>query len=246
MTGDRRPILEVRGLTTGYGDLVVVRDLSFDVFPHEITVLLGRNGAGKTTSLRALAGLNSLLAGTIRLGDVDLGGVPPASRVRMGLSYVQEGKRVFHKLTVEQNLLMGGYCLPVGRRQIEGEIERIYDLFAILKQKRHDRAGSLSGGQQQMLAIGQALMAQPRMLLLDEPSAGLAPVIVNEVFKTINQLKENGLAILLVEQAVEASLAIADSVTVLDVGHTVFSSRTRGGPDVLDAVKGAYMGQTAA
>ncbi|MCB1462851.1 MAG: ABC transporter ATP-binding protein [Nitratireductor sp.] len=242
MTKHRKPILEVKNLTTGYGDLVVVRDLSFEVYPGEITVLLGRNGAGKTSSLRALGGLNPLLSGSIRLGDVDLGRVPAAARVRMGLSYVQEGKRVFHKLSVEQNLLLGGYSLPVGRRQIEGEIERIYGLFPILKQKRHDKAGSMSGGQQQMLAIGQALMAQPKVLLLDEPSGGLAPVIVNEVFRTVDQLKDEGLAVLLVEQAVEASLEIADSVTVLDVGHTVFSARTEERDDMLDAVKEAYMG----
>jgi branched-chain amino acid transport system ATP-binding protein len=215
MTDRTRPLLEVRDLTTGYGDLVVVRDLSFDVLAGEVTLLLGRNGAGKTTTLRAISGLNPLLTGTVRLGDTDLGRVAAASRVRMGLSFVQEGKRIFHKLTVAQNLLMGGYSLPVGRRQIEGEIERIYGLFPMLKEKRSERAGALSGGQQQMLAIGQALMARPKVLLLDEPSGGLAPVIVNEVFRTVNKLKEDGLAVLLVEQAVEASLEIADSVTVL-------------------------------
>lgn len=242
MTDGRNPILEVRDLTTGYGDLVVVRKLSFDVFAGEITVLLGRNGAGKTSTLRALSGLNPLLSGAVRLGDVDISLIAPAARVRMGMSYVQEGKRVFHKLTVEQNLLLGGYSLPVGRRQIEGEIERIYGLFPILKQKRHDRAGSMSGGQQQMLAIGQALMAQPKVLLLDEPSGGLAPVIVNEVFATVHKLKDEGLAVLLVEQAVEASLAIADSATVLDVGHPVLSARTSERSDMIEAVRHAYMG----
>lgn len=240
----RKPILNVENLTTGYGDLVVVRDLSFDVFPGEIAVLLGRNGAGKTTSLRAISGLNPVLSGSVRLNDTDLAKVPAPKRVRMGLSYVEEGKQVFHKLTVEQNLLMGGYSLPIRRREIEGDIERIYSLFPILKQKRRDRAGSLSGGQQQMLAIGQALMARPKVLLLDEPSGGLAPVIVNEVFNTVNKLKEDGLAVLLVEQAVEASLQIADSVTVLDVGHTVFMSRTEDRKGLLDAVKDAYMGHS--
>jgi len=246
MTAARTPILEVRGLTTGYGDLVVVRELSFDVFPGEITVLLGRNGAGKTTTLRALSGLNPLLAGSVRLEGADLGRVQAGARVRKGLSYVQEGKRVFHRLSVEQNLLMGGYSLGVARRRLEGEIERIYSLFPILKEKRHDRAGSMSGGQQQMLAIGQALMAQPKVLLLDEPSGGLAPVIVNEVFRTVQQLKQDGLAVLLVEQAVEASLAIADTVTVLDVGRAVFSARTSERTDMLEAVKESYMGHMGA
>jgi branched-chain amino acid transport system ATP-binding protein len=246
MSDDRKPILAVRGLTTGYGDLVVVRDLSFDVFPGELTVLLGRNGAGKTTTLRAISGLNPLVAGTVRLGEADLGRVPAAARVGMGLSYVQEGKRVFHRLSIEQNLLMGGYSLGVGRRQLEQEIERIYELFPILKQKRNDRAGSMSGGQQQMLAIGQALMARPKVLLLDEPSGGLAPVIVNEVFRTVDRLKADGLAVLLVEQAVEASLAIADSVAVIDVGRVVFSARTSERPDMLDAVRESYMGHMGA
>lgn len=246
MTGDRTPILEVRGLTSGYGDLIVVRDLSFDVFPGELTVLLGRNGAGKTTTLRALSGLNPLLSGTVRLEGTELGRVQAGARVKMGISYVQEGKRIFHRLSVEQNLLMGGYSLGVGRRRIESEIERIYDLFPILKEKRHDRAGSMSGGQQQMLAIGQALIAKPKVLLLDEPSGGLAPVIVNEVFSTVDQLKRQGLAVLLVEQAVEASLAIADSVAVLDVGRAVFSSRTRDRTDILDVVRDSYMGHMSA
>jgi branched-chain amino acid transport system ATP-binding protein len=133
----------------------------------------------------------------------------------------------------------------VNRIQIEGEIERIYGLFPILKQKRRDRAGSMSGGQQQMLAIGQALMAQPKVLLLDEPSGGLAPVIVNEVFETVHKLKDEGLAVLLVEQAVEASLAIADSATVLDVGHPVLSARTSDRSDMIEAVRNAYMGNVA-
>lgn len=245
MTEERKPLLEVRNLTTGYGDLVVVRDLSFDVYPGEITVLLGRNGAGKTSSLRAISGLNRVINGSVRLGGEDIGGLQPSARVSKGLSYVEEGKKVFHKLTVEQNLLLGGYSLPVSRKQIEGGIERIYSLFPILKQKRHDRAGSLSGGQQQMLAIGQALMAQPKVLLLDEPSGGLAPVIVKEVFQTIDMLHEEGLAVLLVEQAVEASLVIANSVTVLDVGNTVLSARSDERSDMLEAVKNAYMGHAA-
>lgn len=236
------PVLEVTDLGTGYGDLRVVWDVSLVVRPGEITVLMGRNGAGKTTTLRAIAGLNKVEAGTVKFDGEDIGRTAPHTRVRNGMAYVQEGKRVFHGQTVEQNLMLGGYVRGMKRRQLIEEASRMYDLFPILGEKRHLPAGSMSGGQQQMLAISQALMAQPKLLLLDEPSGGLAPVIVNEVMQRVHELKDTGLAILLVEQAVEASFAIADHVTVLDMGRTVLSSPASEVSD-MTILQDAYFGK---
>ena len=244
--GDQRPpVLRVSGLSTGYGDLRVVREVSFEVRAGEITVLLGRNGAGKTTTLRAVAGLNRVAAGEVLLDGQDIGRVPPHARVRRGIAYVQEGKRVFHGQTVEQNLLLGGYTRRRRRQEQRAEIEHVYELFPVLGEKRSRLAGSMSGGQQQMLAIGQALMAKPTLLLLDEPSGGLAPVIVKEVMARVQELKQSGLAILLVEQAVEASFAIADHVTVLDMGRTILSTRASAVSD-LTVLRDAYFGKPAA
>ncbi|GAA4085525.1 ABC transporter ATP-binding protein [Nocardioides kongjuensis] len=237
-------LLEVRGLGTGYGDLRVVWDVSFDVRAGEITVLLGRNGAGKTTTIRAISGLNRIVAGEVTYRGESLAKVPAHQRVRQGIAYVQEGKRVFHSQTIEQNLLLGGYTRRMKRAELRSEVERIYELFPILAEKRALPAASMSGGQQQMLAIGQALMAQPRLLMLDEPSGGLAPVIVNEVMERVHQLKETGIGILLVEQAVEASFAIADHVTVLDMGRTMLSSPASEVSD-MTLLQDAYFGKTA-
>jgi branched-chain amino acid transport system ATP-binding protein len=237
-------LLEVRGLGTGYGDLRVVWDVSFDVRAGEITVLLGRNGAGKTTTIRAISGLNKVVAGEVTYRGESLAKVPAHQRVRQGIAYVQEGKRVFHSQTIEQNLLLGGYTRTLKRAELRSEVERIYELFPILAEKRALPAASMSGGQQQMLAIGQALMAQPRLLMLDEPSGGLAPVIVNEVMERVHQLKETGIGILLVEQAVEASFAIADHVTVLDMGRTMLSSPASEVSD-MTLLQDAYFGKAA-
>lgn len=168
------PVLSVRGLQTGYGDVRVVWDVSFDAHAGQVTALLGRNGAGKTTTLRAVAGLNKIRGGAVLFDGADIAPVPAHRRVRAGIAYVQEGKRVFHKLTIEQNLILGGYTRGVRRRELDTEVERIYEMFPVLGDKRASRAGSMSGGQQQMLAIGSALMAKPQLLLLDEPS-GVSP-----------------------------------------------------------------------
>ena len=234
------PLLRVQGLATGYGDLRVVWDVSLEVRSGEITVLLGRNGAGKTTTLRAIAGLNRVAAGDILYNRQSLARVPTHRRVRAGIAYVQEGKRVFRSQTVEQNLLLGGYIHRKSSRELRADVDRIYEMFPVLGEKRSHPASSLSGGQQQMLAIGQALMAQPQLLLLDEPSGGLAPVIVKEVMSRIHALKQTGLGILVVEQAVEASLAIADHVAVVDMGRTVM---VKPATDVdVAALRSAYFG----
>ena len=239
-----RPLLQVRNLATGYGDLRVVWDVSLDVSPGRITALLGRNGAGKTTTLRAITGLNKVAGGSVTLDGADIAGVSAHQRVRQGIAFVQEGKRVFHGQTIEQNLLLGGYARRLRRSLVHRELDAIYDLFPILGEKRNLKAGSMSGGQQQMLAIGQALMAQPRVLLLDEPSGGLAPVIVREVMGRIGELRSTGLAILLVEQSVEAMAQVADELVVLDMGRVVLSTPAGQAAD-LDRVREAYLGRSA-
>ena len=172
----------------------------------------------------------------------DISGVAAHQRVRRGMAYVQEGKRVFHKQTIEQNLLLGGYTRKMRRSTLKPDVERIYEMFPILGEKRNLLAGSMSGGQQQMLAIGAALMSNPTLLLLDEPSGGLAPVIVNEVMERVQLLKETGLAVLLVEQAVEAAMSVADHVTVLDIGKVVMDSPASEIDDIA-VLKDAYFGR---
>jgi branched-chain amino acid transport system ATP-binding protein len=237
------PLLSAAGIAVGYLDIKVVWDISFEVRPGEITALLGRNGAGKTTSLRAVAGLNALMGGSITFDGQDLDRRwGTHKRVRHGIGYVQEGKRVFRGQSVADNLLIGGYSLGLRRRAVQREVETIYELFPVLHAKRRHLAGSLSGGQQQMVAIGQALMAKPRLLMLDEPSGGLSPAVVAEVMERVALLKESGLAILLVEQAVEAAMAIADRITVLDVGRVMLNSAVSDIDDV-ERVKDICMGR---
>ncbi|QTV79067.1 ABC transporter ATP-binding protein [Microbacterium sp. NIBRBAC000506063] len=216
-------LLELSGVQTGYGDLKVVRDVSLTVRAGEITVLLGRNGAGKTTTLRAITGLNRLFGGSISYLGEPLSSDAPHKRVAKGISYVQEGKKIFRELTIEQNLLLGGFSQKKGKRALAASVEEIYQLFPILGSKRALHAASMSGGQQQMLAIGQALMAKPTLLILDEPSQGLAPVVVKEVMERVHDLKDTGIGILLVEQAVQDSVAIADEVSVVEMGKTVLA-----------------------
>lgn len=236
------PLLEVSHIAAGYGDLRAVWDVSLQVWPGQLTVLLGRNGAGKTTTLRAISGLNKVQGGTLLFRGEDIARVPPYQRVSKGMAYVQEGKKVFHRLTVEQNLVLGGYVRKMSRAKLRTEAERVYEMFPVLGEKRRAAAGSLSGGQQQMLAIGQALMADPVLLLLDEPSGGLAPVIVSELMDRIAALREAGLGILLVEQAVEAAIQYADHLAVLDVGKVTLSARA-GEVDDLTIVRDAYFGK---
>ncbi|WP_336632706.1 MULTISPECIES: ABC transporter ATP-binding protein [unclassified Microbacterium] len=210
--------LVVEKLVAGYGQLKIVRGLDLTCRAGELTVLLGRNGAGKTTTLSTIAGLISPLGGTVSLQGVTQVG-PAPKRIRAGLGMVQEGKRVFRTRTVEENLRLGGYVVRRRRGAIDAGIDRAYERFPILKEKRRQPAGSLSGGQQQMLAIAQALMPEPSVLMLDEPSAGLAPAIVEEVFGEVAELTREGIAVLLVEQLIDHSLAVADRVAVLDGGR---------------------------
>ncbi len=237
-----RPLLSVRGLAAGYGDLRVVWDVALDVHPGQVTALLGRNGAGKTTTLRTIAGLNRALAGPITFADEPITRQPPHRRIRQGIGFVQENKRIFRRRTVEENLLLGGYARRVGRAALRDAASEVYALFPTLADRARRPAGELSGGQQQMLAIGQALMAKPSLLMLDEPSAGLAPSIVGEVMETVRTLKAGGLGILLVEQAVEAAMVVADSVVVLDIGRVVMAGAAAGIDD-MQVLRDAYFGK---
>ncbi|MEU5694370.1 ABC transporter ATP-binding protein [Actinosynnema sp. NPDC020468] len=235
-------LLEVRGLATGYGDIRAVWDVSLEVLPGKLTVLLGRNGAGKTTTLRAIAGLNKADAGVVRFRGEDVTGVRAHRRVAAGIAFVQEGKRIFRRRTIEENLLLGGYVRGLGKRKLTAELEPIYALFPVLAQRRDAVAGALSGGQQQMLAIGQALMSSPSLLMLDEPSGGLAPAIVAEVMDTVAGLKQTGIGVLLVEQAAASVLPHADRVVVLDVGRVVLD-RPASEVDGPEAIAEAYFGR---
>jgi branched-chain amino acid transport system ATP-binding protein len=234
-------LLEATEIRSGYGDIAVLRGVSLAVYPGRITALLGANGAGKTTLLRTIAGLNPVTSGSLRLAETVINRMPPSARAAAGLGFVMEGKRIFHRRSVEENLMLGGYTVSRSRRQLRRRTGEMYERFPILGTRRAARAGELSGGQQQMLAIGQALMASPRVLMLDEPSAGLAPVVVKEVMAIVAELKAEGLAVLLVEQAVEAALQIADHITVLDVGRVVIDQPAAEIEGVA-VIRSAYLG----
>lgn len=214
--------LEVSGLQLGYGDLTAVWDASFAVDAGRICALVGRNGAGKTTLLSGIAGLLPAKAGTVRLLGEDIAGLPTQARVRAGLTLVQAGRRVFRSLSVQENLELGAFARRAKGTQRGSLFDEVYERFPALAQRRRASAAALSGGQQQMLAIAQALVSRPKVLLIDEPSAGLAPVVVDEVHTIIRRLRADGLTIVLVEELIEDVLDnIADDVVMLDGGRVV-------------------------
>lgn len=216
-------MLTAEGITVRYGGVEVLHGVSLALQAGEFVGILGRNGAGKTTLLNALAGIRPVVAGDVRLDDRSMTRLPPHRRARAGIALVQENKRIFRSQSVLDNLLLGAYSSSAGRREIQEDLGRVFELFPILKERRLLSAGLLSGGQQQMLAIGQALMAGPRLLMLDEPSAGLAPVIVEELFATLSSMDRSDFAILLVEQLVHQTLEVCSRVYVLDTGSIVLS-----------------------
>jgi branched-chain amino acid transport system ATP-binding protein len=232
-------VLVVEGLSTSYGDLKVVHDVDLRAQAGRTVALLGRNGAGKTTTLRAISGLNRLDSGRILLDGDDISRVPVHHRVRRGIAYVQEGKRIFRQLSVEDNLVVGGYAAKLSRADTAERVAEAYDRFPILGEKRRRHASTLSGGQQQMLAIAQSLVSRPSVLLLDEPSGGLAPSVVGEVLETVRSLAAEGLAVVLVEQAVNFALALADHVIVMDLGRCVLS-QPASEPGLERAIEEAY------
>ncbi|AHV91138.1 ABC transporter family protein [Bordetella holmesii 30539] len=208
--------MRVRGLKAGYGRIEVLHGIDLDLPRGKLVALVGANGAGKTTLLRTLSGLVPARAGSIELLGNDIGRTSADTRVRLGLAQVLEGRQVFGPLSVEDNLLLGGY---VRGRQARERMDEMFALFPVLQQKRGLPAGTLSGGQQQMLAIARALMSRPKVLLLDEPSMGLAPLLVREVLEVVARLRDLDMPVLLVEQNVRAALALADQAYVLEVGR---------------------------
>lgn len=235
-----RAELSGSSLRGGYGDIEVVRGVSIEVHPGKITALMGRNGAGKTTLLRLLSGLSPTREGKVEISGTDITGAPPHRRVDAGLGFVQEGKQIFRERTVEENILLGGYSLRLSGRDRSTLLDEAFTRFPGLVPKRDVPAGMLSGGQQQMLAIAQALAANPKVLMLDEPTTGLAPSIVAEVFELLGALRSEGLAVLLVEQVVEFCLSVADEVVVLNLGRQAFGGPV-GTPGLRSLIGRAYL-----
>jgi len=234
------PLLEVKGLRAGYGRLPVIFGIDLTVEEGEIVALLGLNGAGKTTTLRAVAGLRRPTRGEILFRGQPLSPVPAARRAELGIALVPEGRELWPQLTVEENLLLGAYA-PRARPRAAASLERAYSLFPRLHERRRQPAGSLSGGEQQMCAIGRALMSGPRLLMLDEPSLGLAPRVVDQVFATIAELHAAGMTVLLVEQNLHRALRLAHRGTVLETGRVKLSG-TSGELLASPDIRAAYLG----
>jgi branched-chain amino acid transport system ATP-binding protein len=243
---DKKPgpsVLEVRNLRVAYGGIVAVKGVDLEIGPGELVCLIGANGAGKTTTLKALAGLIRSAEGRIQLEGKDIAGLPPHELVRRGLVLVPEGRGIFGRLTVRENLMMGAYHrADVG---VARDLERVHALMPRLAERSGQTGGTLSGGEQQMLAIGRALMSRPKLLLLDEPSMGLAPAIVQKVFEIVLKAAEEGVTILLVEQNAKAALELAHRAYVMESGRITLSGDAR--ELMVDPrVRGAYLGEVAA
>jgi branched-chain amino acid transport system ATP-binding protein len=233
--------LEVRDLVVAYGAIQAVRGVSFDVEEGQIVSLIGSNGAGKTTTLRTLSGLLRPVSGTVSLRGKEIQKLPAHEILGLGMAHSPEGRRLFARMTVEENLRLGAYT-----RKDEGgivkDIQRVYDLFPVLGERRQNKAGLFSGGEQQMLAIGRALMSRPKLLMLDEPSMGLSPIMTQLIFDTVKELRSEGTTVLLVEQNALAALGLSDQAYVIDLGRTTLSGT---GAELLadPRVQEAYLGE---
>ena len=233
-------MLRVEHIRVSYQRAPALHDVSLTLEGGEIVAVVGGNGNGKTTTLRAIAGLNRLDGGQILQEDREIGNLAPHERVRVGISLVPEGRRLFQRLSVEQNLRLGAYTRDDSAEILE-TLQRVFKLFPVLEERRNQLAGTMSGGEQQMLAIGRGLMARPRLLLLDEPSWGIAPKLVTRILDTIQAINNTGVSILLVEQNVRRALAIAHRAFVIQTGRVVLEGR---GKELLESelVKRAYLG----
>lgn len=233
-------MLKVEGAVVRYGQITALHGVSFEVNEGEIVTLLGANGAGKTTTLRMLSGLHTPASGSISFEGRDITKVPAHQFANMGISHVPEGRRIFSVMSVEENLEMGAF----GRKdKYDDDMGRVYTMFPILKERRKQLGGNLSGGEQQMLAIGRALMSRPRLLLLDEPSMGLAPMIIDQIFRIIGEIRDGGTTVLVVEQNAAQALRLADRGYVMENGRIAFTddaSVLLGDP----RVRAVYLGET--
>jgi branched-chain amino acid transport system ATP-binding protein len=233
-------MLEVDGIDVSYGDLQVLWNVSFRVAEGEIVALVGANGAGKSTTIKAVSGLLRPTSGGIRFLDQQLDRIPPYKVIAHGIAQVPEGRRLFPEMTVRENLIMGALA-PRAKAKREETMERVFDLFPRLHDREKQLAGTLSGGEQQMCAVGRGLMALPRLIMFDEPSLGLAPILVSEIFRIIEQIKKQGVTVLVVEQNTKHSLEICDRAYVMENGRIVLTGTGR---ELLndEHVKQAYLG----
>ena len=234
-------MLEVKDLQVYYGVIQALKGISFEVNQGEVIALIGANGAGKTTTLQTLTGIIPSKAGSITFEGKDITKIPAHKIVEMGMAHVPEGRRVFADMTVYENLLMGAYTRKE-KNEIAQSLANVYKRFPRLEERKNQRAGTLSGGEQQMLAMGRALMSKPRIILMDEPSMGLSPIFVNEIFNIIKEVSEGGTTVLLVEQNAKKALSIADRAYVLETGNITLSGKAE---DLLndESVQKAYLGE---
>jgi branched-chain amino acid transport system ATP-binding protein len=236
-------LLEVEDVHVHYGKVEALKGVTLTVAEGEIVALIGANGAGKTTTLKTISGVRPVTSGRVHFEGRDLLGVPPHQRVRLGISQAPEGRRVFPGMTVLENLEMGAYARKGAKESLDPDLERVFGLFPRLAERRKQSGGTLSGGEQQMLAIGRALMARPRVLLLDEPSMGLAPRLVTQIFEIVTEINSQGTTVLLVEQNAVQALQRAHRAYVMETGRVV---KTAPAKDLLDdvEVRAAYLGAT--
>jgi branched-chain amino acid transport system ATP-binding protein len=238
------PLLELKALQVAYGGIQAVKGIDLAVGEGELVCLIGANGAGKTTTLKGITGLQPVKSGSIHYAGEDITGKPAFQLVRKGLSMVPEGRGVFGALTIEENLAMGAYTRD-DHAAIRDDIERVYTLFPRLKERRRQTAGTLSGGEQQMLAMGRAMLSRPKLLLLDEPSMGLAPLMVQKVFETVIAIAKEGVTILLIEQNAKLALEVSDRGYVMESGEITLSGEAK---QLLSdpKVRAAYLGESTA
>jgi len=234
-------MLEVKELQVYYGVIQALKDISFEVNQGEVIALIGANGAGKTTTLHTLTGLLPSKHGSIVFEGVDITKMPAHKIVEMGIAHVPEGRRVFAQLSVYENLIMGAYTRK-DKKEIAENLAKVYQRFPRLEERKNQRAGTLSGGEQQMLAMGRALMSNPKMIVMDEPSMGLSPIFVNEIFDIIEKVSAGGTTVLLVEQNAKKALSIADRAYVLETGKIVLSGDAKTLMND-DSIKKAYLGE---
>ena len=242
MRKDKKTALSIKGLIVRYGAVEALKGIDIEVKEGEIVALLGANGAGKTSTLRTISGLVEAAEGSIKLYDVEIAGVEAEKIASNGIAQSPEGRAVFRDFTVEENLKIGAFTLS-NKAQIQKNFDRVYRYFPVLKERKDQVASTLSGGEQQMLAIARALMSSPKLLLLDEPSLGLAPLIVQDIMKIVKEIKEEGTTIIIVEQNAAQTLKIADYAYLLEVGHIKihgYADELRNDPKLIEAYLGAH------